>query len=60
MNVKNIREQLLLTQKEFAEELSISINTVRTWEGGVSKPSFKNRRKILDLCLKHNIKMEEH
>ena len=38
IDVKQIREQLSLTQKDFAETFGVSLATVRNWEQGKRQP----------------------
>lgn len=38
-DIKNLRGRLKLSQKSFAAWLNTSLNTVRSWEQGVRKPS---------------------
>jgi DNA-binding transcriptional regulator YiaG len=58
METKNIRLKALLTQEEFAEELSISVSAVRNWESGKFQPSLKQQRKILEFAKRNNIEIE--
>jgi len=37
--IKEIRTQLSMTQRLFAEALGVSIKTVESWEAGSNKPS---------------------
>lgn len=46
MNIKEIRKKLNLTQREFADKLEFSINSVRNWEQGYFKPSLESQEKI--------------
>lgn len=57
MNTKIIRTKALLTQQEFANVLGVHIETVRAWEKGKFKPSFKVQRKIKQYCEEHNIEI---
>ena len=59
MNIKVIREQLMLTQTELADLIGVSMQTVSNWELGLRKISFKNKRKILKLCMEKGIKLEK-
>lgn len=56
--VKRIRETLLITQVELAEQLGVSFATVNRWEKGHHEPTITDKRKIRDLCLKKRIKFE--
>ena len=42
-NVREIRESLGLTQKEFADTYGFSVGAVRHWEQGVRKPEKATR-----------------
>lgn len=39
MDIKNIREQLVLTAEELAQKLGVSVTTVSRWETGRHRPS---------------------
>ena len=45
-DIKQIREELLLTQEEFAKKLGVSFETVNRWENGRHEPTMKAKRKI--------------
>lgn len=49
MDIKKLREKLLLTQSEFAKLVGVSTNTVVSWENGKHKPSMRHLRKIKEL-----------
>ena len=51
MDIKEIRQKALLTQKEFADVLGVSVGIVQRWEKGF-EPSFRYKRKILEFCKK--------
>lgn len=38
MTIKELRVQLGLSQREFAERFNIPLKTIRNWEQGVTKP----------------------
>ena len=46
MNIKKIREELLMTQQEFADVFNISISSVRKWEKNKHSPRFKTLKII--------------
>ena len=50
MNIKAIREELMLTQSEFAELVGVTFHTVSNWERGKAKPYLFNKREIIKLC----------
>ncbi|MDD6917727.1 MAG: helix-turn-helix transcriptional regulator [bacterium] len=56
--VKRIRETLLITQVELAEQLGVSFATVNRWEKGHHEPTITQKRKIRDFCKKHGIAWE--
>lgn len=45
-NLKTIREQLNLTQREFAEKLGFNFRSANNWEQGVCYPSLITIKKI--------------
>jgi DNA-binding XRE family transcriptional regulator len=45
-----LREKLILSQKEFADLISVSRMSVVRWEGGYCEPTIKTKRKIKKLC----------
>ena len=49
------RKQLGLTQKELAGQVGVSTATVSLWETGQTTPSFRARRKVLDLLNKEGL-----
>lgn len=59
MNTKTIRLQALLTQKEFSEEIGVSLSAICKWENGERSPSLKQQRKIICFCKKYNINIKE-
>ena len=54
-DIKSVRQQSLLSQEAFAQELGVSFTTVNRWESGKSKPSYKAMKQIDDFCKAHNI-----
>lgn len=57
-NILKIRTSAYKTQKAFAKELNISIDTVQGWERGRRNPSLSNQGKIAEFCKKYNIDMD--
>jgi putative transcriptional regulator len=55
VRVKELREQLHLTQEAMAETLGVSFATVNRWENGWTKPSRLAVRQIEQLCERSNI-----
>lgn len=56
--IKEIRDVLLLSQEELAEELSVSFATVNRWENGHHEPTIKAKRAIRCYCKKKKIKWD--
>lgn len=59
LDIKAIREQLLLTQQELADKLGVSIVTIQRAEKGQVVTSFKTRKKIIAFCKENNIDLGE-
>lgn len=57
--IKALREKLLVTQTELAEMLGCTFASVNRWERGHHEPTYKMKRKIMELCKKNRIKPEE-
>ena len=53
--LKKIRQNSLLSQKSFAEELGVSYLSVSRWEGGRTKPNWKGMKSIKEFCIKNRI-----
>lgn len=56
-DVKTIRTKLFLVQEELADELGVSIATVRLWEQGKMGMSIKRQRLVLEYCKKKGIEI---
>ena len=56
--IKELRGKLILSQTELAELLGVSFASVNRWEQGHHEPTIKSKRKIVALCKKHKIKIE--
>jgi len=46
IRTKELRKKIGVTQAQLAHYLGVSTATIKSWEGGVSKPTEKNRQKI--------------
>jgi putative transcriptional regulator len=57
--IKTLREKMVLTQTELANELGVSISTVNRWENSKFEPTIKTKRKIIKLYQKYNLEVEE-
>lgn len=53
--LKRMRQQSLLSQKDFADAIGVSFSTVNRWENGKNIPNFKDLKKISDYCYTQNI-----
>ena len=53
--VKRLRNKLVLSQTEFGCLLNVSLATVCRWEHSKFEPTIKTKRRIIELCKKHNI-----
>ena len=53
--LKKIRQNSLLSQKSFADELGVSYLSVSRWEGGHTKPNWKGMKSIKEFCIKNKI-----
>lgn len=58
--IKELREKLIFSQAELAELLGVSFASVNRWEMGHHEPTIKSKRKIVALCKKHRIKIDEY
>lgn len=59
IDIKAIREKLLMTQQEMADKLGLSVPTLQKIEYGKSNSSFKTRKKIIAFCKENNIDLGE-
>lgn len=58
--IKELREKMILSQAELAELLGVSFASVNRWEMGHHEPTIKLKRKIVVLCKKHKIRIDEY
>lgn len=56
-DIKTIRNKLLLLQQEFADELGVSICTIRFWEQGKRGISIRSQRLVLEYCKKKGVEI---
>ena len=57
--VKAVRAELMLTQKELAEELGVSFATVNRWESQGIEPQFLTMKKFELFCESKGIVLTE-
>ena len=55
---KELRGKMILSFFFFSELLGVSFASVNRWEQGHHEPTIKSKRKIVALCKKHKIKIE--
>lgn len=48
-DTKKLREKMMVSQKELANLLGVSFETVNRWENGHHQPTYKYKRKIKKL-----------
>lgn len=53
--IKELRNKMLLTQTEFAEQLGVSFGSVNRWENGKYEPTIKVKRRLKELCKEYKI-----
>ena len=54
-DIKNVRQQGLLSQEDFSDKLGVAFTTVNRWENGKSLPNYKARRAINEFCKERDI-----
>ena len=57
--VKNVRDQLRLSQKKLAEILGVSFATINRWENSKNAPSKLAQNSFYDFCENNFIDVEE-
>lgn len=57
--IKELREELIVSQAELADLLGVSFQTVNRWERGTHKPTIKAKRKLAPYSKKHKIEVDE-
>lgn len=56
--IRQLRQQLGMTQEEFAHALGITVGTVNRWENGRFRPSKLARATILEFARRHGVQVE--
>lgn len=51
-DTKKLRETMMISQKELADLLGVSFETVNRWENAHHEPTYKHKRRIKRLCEK--------
>lgn len=57
--IRQIRQQLGMTQEEFAHALGITVGTVNRWENGRFRPSKLAKATILEFARRHGVHLSE-
>jgi DNA-binding transcriptional regulator YiaG len=54
-SIRQIRQQLGMTQEEFAHALGITVGTVNRWENGRFRPSKLAKATIIEFARRHGV-----
>ena len=54
-DIRNVRQQSLMSQEAFAQALGVSFTTVNRWESGKSKSNYKAMKQIDEFCKTNHI-----
>lgn len=57
--VKDLRDNLIMTQAEFAKMLGVSFTSINRWENFLNRPTATARKQIVELCKENNIGSKE-
>jgi len=57
--IRHIRQQLGMTQEEFAHALGITVGTVNRWENGRFRPSKLAKATILEFARRHGVHLAD-
>ena len=50
---------MILTKSEIADKLGVSFASINRWENGTHSPTTSAKIRIIELCKKYNVKLEE-
>lgn len=56
--LKDVRNELKMTQEQFAHEIGVSFSTLSRWENGHTTPILMARKSIINLCKEKGISAE--
>lgn len=56
--IKEIRQQCLMSQTDFANAIGVSFSTVNRWEKGKTLPTYKAMKNIENFCAQHKLDFE--
>ena len=57
--VKELIDKMILTKSEIADKLGVSFASINRWENGTHSPTTSAKIRIIELCKKYNVKLEE-
>ncbi len=57
--IRQIRQQIGMTQEEFAHALGITVGTVNRWENGRFRPSKLAKATILEFARRHGVHLSD-
>lgn len=57
--IKEIRQQSLMSQSDFADSLGVSFSTVNRWENGKTLPTYKAMKSLEGFCMERSIDFTE-
>ncbi len=57
--VEFVRKQLYLSRSEMAKEMGVTEQTIYRWEQGLSMPHISSRGKLVSLCKKKKINLDD-
>lgn len=57
--LKTMRKKALLSQKDFAKALNVSVGTINRWENAKTKPNITAMKKIKAFCEENDIPFDE-
>ena len=53
--IREIRQECLLSQQSFADELGVSFSTVNRWEKSKAVPNYQTMKRLVTYCKQLNI-----
>ena len=59
IQLKTMRKKALLSQKEFAKALAVSVGTINRWENGKTRPNITAMKKLKNFCAENAIPFED-
>ena len=57
--IRSLRQQLGMTQEEFAHEIAVTVSTVNRWENSHAEPSKLAWKAIRELCKTRVLQVSE-